>query len=62
MEFAWASMMAFVTGQAIPVLLGAAGGFLYYKFIGCKTGACPITSNPWISTLYGALIGLMIAQ
>jgi hypothetical protein len=54
-------MMAFVAGQALPVLLGAAGGFLYYKFIGCKTGVCPITSNPWVSTLYGALIGFLIA-
>ncbi len=47
-------------GRAIPVLLGGAGGFLYYRFVGCKTGACLITSNPWISTLYGALIGFMV--
>lgn len=54
--------MEFVTlwaGRAIPVVLGAAGGFAYYKFIGCKTGGCAITGNPWISTLYGALIGAM---
>lgn len=61
MEFTGTPMMAFVAGQALPVLLGAAGGFLYYKFIGCKTGVCPITSNPWVSTLYGALIGFLIA-
>jgi hypothetical protein len=42
-----------------PIVLGAAGGFLYYRLIGCKTGFCPITRNPWISTLYGALLGLM---
>jgi len=49
--------------RILPVLLGAAGGYAYYKFIGCKTGVCPITSNPWISTLYGALIGsMMIAR
>jgi len=42
-------------------LIGAAVGFAYYKFIGCTSGACPITSNPWISTLYGAVIGFMIA-
>ena len=41
----------------IPVLLGATGGYLYYYFIGCTTGSCPITGNPYISTGYGALIG-----
>lgn len=38
----------------------AALGFAYYKFIGCRSGVCPITSNPWISTGYGALIGFVI--
>jgi len=42
-------------------VIGAAAGFMYYRFIGCSTGACPITSNPWASTLYGALMGFMIA-
>jgi hypothetical protein len=41
-------------------VLGSAAGYAYYHFIGCKTGACPITGNPWISTLYGLLIGLLL--
>ncbi|HET6271385.1 MAG TPA: DUF6132 family protein [Bacteroidota bacterium] len=57
------SFIGLWSARILPVLLGAAGGYAYYKFIGCKTGACPITSNPWISTLYGALIGsMMIAR
>jgi hypothetical protein len=48
--------------RAVPVLLGAAGGYSYYRLVGCKTGYCPITSNPWISTLYGGLIGALVAQ
>jgi len=41
-------------------LLGALGGYAYYYFIGCSSGACPITSNPWISTAYGAGMGLIL--
>ena len=40
-----------------PVLIGAAVGFLYYNFIGCVTGTCAITSNPWTSTIVGAILG-----
>ncbi len=45
------------TGLAV---LGAAAGFAYYYFIGCTTGTCPITSNPYISTAYGAFIGVAL--
>ena len=39
------------------ILLGALGGYLYYRYVGCSSGACPITSNPFFSVLYGALLG-----
>ena len=42
------------------ILIGAAAGFAYYYYIGCKNG-CPIQSNPYISTLYGAALGLIFA-
>lgn len=41
-------------------LLGAGAGFAYYSVVGCTTGACPITSNPYISTAYGALVGVLL--
>ena len=44
----------------IGVLIGAVGGFLYWRFVGCSSGTCPITSNPYISTVYGALFGAVI--
>ncbi|MEW6511011.1 MAG: DUF6132 family protein [Bacteroidota bacterium] len=47
--------------RAVFIGLGAAGGFAYYFFIGCVSGACPITSNPYLSTAYGAFIGLILA-
>ncbi len=39
------------------LLLGAIGGYAYYHYVGCSTGTCPITSNPYISTGYGAVMG-----
>lgn len=41
----------------VGMVLGAAGGYLYYHFVGCASGTCAITSNPWISTLYGSMMG-----
>lgn len=41
----------------LGVLAGAVGGYLYYHFIGCTSGSCPITSQPVNSTLYGAMMG-----
>ncbi|HPN33239.1 MAG TPA: hypothetical protein PK843_01890 [bacterium] len=42
---------------ALGLLLGGLAGFAYYYFIGCRSGACPITGNPLISTAYGSLLG-----
>lgn len=45
--------------EAVWVLGGGAAGFAYYYFIGCVSGTCPITSNPYISTGYGAVVGFL---
>lgn len=42
------------------IVVGLIGGYLYYYFIGCNSGTCPITSNPWVSTLYGGIIGYLL--
>ena len=47
--------------QALWILGGAIGGFAWYYFVGCASGACPISSNPYVSTGYGALMGLLLA-
>ncbi|MBN2775188.1 MAG: hypothetical protein JXR31_13105 [Prolixibacteraceae bacterium] len=44
------------------VLIGAAGGFLYWKFIGCESGTCPIKSVWYWSTLWGAAIGYLVGD
>jgi xanthine/uracil permease len=47
--------------RVLPVVIGAVIGYGYYYFIGCKSGTCAITSNPYISTAYGAFTGLIFA-
>jgi len=46
---------------ALFIVGGGGLGFAYYRFIGCASGTCPITSNPYISTIYGAVMGYMMS-
>ncbi|HPC19647.1 MAG: hypothetical protein KBC66_08690 [Kiritimatiellae bacterium] len=41
---------------------GAAGGFLLYRFIGCRTGTCPLNSNPWIAMAVWGVVGFLLAS
>jgi hypothetical protein len=43
--------------QLLWIAGGGVAGFAWYYFVGCTTGACPISSNPYVSTAYGALTG-----
>ena len=45
----------------IGVVIGGGLGFAYYKFVGCSTGTCPLTSHPVISTIFGAMLGGLMA-
>ena len=45
----------------IGITLGAMAGFLYWKFVGCSSGTCMITSKPFNSSLYGAVMGFLVA-
>lgn len=41
-------------------LAGVVGGYAYYAFIGCTTGGCAITSNPYLSMLWGGAMGYLV--
>lgn len=41
----------------IGVILGAMGGFFYWKYVGCLTGTCPLKSNPYFSVIYWGIGG-----
>ncbi|MGC6177196.1 DUF6132 family protein [Lacrimispora sp. 38-1] len=49
-----------IWSEIIGTAIGGFAGYLYYKKIGCPSGACPITSNRYLSILYGAALGYMI--
>lgn len=40
-------------------IAGAAGGFLYWKFVGCQSGTCPIKSVWYLTTLWGIALGYL---
>ncbi|MFA6060133.1 MAG: DUF6132 family protein [Taibaiella sp.] len=45
----WLSMAGMVAG--------ALAGYFYWKFVGCSSGSCAITSRPLNSSIYGAVMG-----
>lgn len=50
-----------VWSMVIGAILGGGVGFLVGRVGSCTTGACPLTSNPWIGMLYGAVVGALLA-
>jgi phage shock protein E len=43
-------------------VLGATLGYAYYHFVGCQSGSCAITSNPILSSVWGAAMGFFFFQ
>lgn len=48
--------------QIIFLVLGALGGFFYWKFVGCENGTCAIKSVWYWSTLWGASVGYLVGD
>jgi hypothetical protein len=44
----------------LGVVTGGIGGFLFFYFVGCRTGSCAITSNPVNSIAAGSVLGFII--
>jgi hypothetical protein len=45
--------------EIIGLFAGGIVGFIYYKTVGCSSGSCTITSNPWLSVIWGSMIGYL---
>lgn len=53
-------MKTFLKANRLTIIgsvVGLVVGFLYWKFVGCISGTCAITSNPFNSSIYGAVMG-----
>lgn len=42
---------------ALGTVLGMVAGYLYWRYVGCASGTCPITSSPLMSTIWGGMMG-----
>jgi hypothetical protein len=49
-----------LTRLAIGAVAGALVGFAIYTFIGCRTGTCPLTADPYTAMIVYGLFGAFI--
>jgi len=45
--------------KAVVLIIGGIAGYLYYYFIGCSSGSCPLTGNPFSSVLFGVVFSAL---
>ncbi|HNT92143.1 MAG: hypothetical protein KDB91_02050 [Bacteroidales bacterium] len=45
--------------EIVGTLVGAAGGFIYWKYVGCLSGTCAIKSNWYLMVPWGAVLGYL---
>jgi hypothetical protein len=45
--------------EIIGTVIGGAGGFLYWKYVGCASGTCVIKSNWYLMIPWGMLLGYL---
>lgn len=58
-------VVKFIRKNLLPLIGGAAGavgGYLYYFYVGCNSGSCPITSSPVMSMIWGAVMGGLVLE
>ncbi|MDD2305946.1 MAG: DUF6132 family protein [Prolixibacteraceae bacterium] len=48
--------------KLLITIICAIGGFLYWKYIGCASGTCPIKSVWYLMTLWGTAMGYLLGD
>ena len=46
----------------VGAIVGVGIGWAMYRFVGCRTGACPLTGNPYIAMLIWGVMGAIVAS
>ena len=46
---------------SLGLAIGASAGYIYWFYVGCNSGSCLITSKASNSTLYGLIMGGLLA-
>jgi hypothetical protein len=46
----------------LGIVIGGLAGFLYFYFVGCKSGSCPITSSAYGTIITGSLLGFFVTS
>ncbi len=46
----------------LGIIVGAAAGFGWHKLVGCSTGSCPLAASPYLSSIFGAVVGALVAN
>ncbi len=54
--------MNMIIRMTIGGVIGGLAGFLFYRFVGCSSGMCPMWSNPWSSSVVGAVVGVLLSR
>jgi hypothetical protein len=44
------------------IVIGGIGGFLYWHYVGCASGTCPITAKWYTSSGYGMVMGGLLGD
>ena len=52
----------FTLFSIIGLIIGAIGGYIYYIEVGCDSGSCAISSNPYASVAWGAAVGYLLGD
>ncbi|RZT97423.1 hypothetical protein EV201_2093 [Ancylomarina subtilis] len=48
--------------EIIGGIVGIIGGYLYWKYVGCISGTCPIQANWYSMVPYGLVMGVLIGS
>jgi uncharacterized protein DUF6132 len=59
-ETAWRRLSRSPARALLAAIAGGSAFAAYAHFVGCTTGTCPLTSNVWIASLYGAAVGAVV--